>query len=179
MKWVISIWLITAGMGVSYHIVAERKKEIKFFIEMEESLARLAYYMYQWRMPVKEILFHMEQEEKGTLKSFYRNLEKAMEGRQAEDFGELWKEQSNSLWQDRYGVKDRFERETESEIHDVWSEAFRHMPMESEELNRGLHLRMNQIRVHREAVEEKYKGEQKLVFTMGFFVSAFFCLIFL
>jgi hypothetical protein len=33
------------------------------------------------------------------------------------------------------------------------------------------------MKVYREVMEKKYKGEQKLVFAMGIFVSTFFCLI--
>lgn len=179
MKWLLSIWLLTAGIGVSYHVVVERRQKIKFLKEMEQSIGKMAYYMYQWHMPMKEVLFQMAREEKGILKTYYGKLRSALEEHKTEDFGRLWKEQSYSLWQEKCGERNCFGRSFGQEIRDVWAEAFFNMPMEPKAINRELQLRMDQIKIHREALEEKYKGEQKLVFTMGFFVSAFFCLIFL
>ena len=49
--------------------------------------------------------------------------------------------------------------------------------MEPEALNKRLTERAERIADYVLELQEKYKGEQKLVFTMGFFVSAFFCLI--
>ena len=56
MKWAVFIWLLAAGMGVSCSIVTERQKKIRFLKEVEYSLRKLTYYMYQWRMPIKEAL---------------------------------------------------------------------------------------------------------------------------
>ena len=154
MKWLISIWMLTAGMGVSYHVVAERQQKIKFFREMEQSLGQLAYYIYQWRMPMKEILSHMVQEETGVLQSYYRKLVEAMEGNQAENFGRLWKEQSNSLWREKCKARECWGRKSECEIKDVWTEAFTHMPMEPEVLKRELYIRIDRMKEYREAMEE-------------------------
>ena len=65
MKWLITVWLLAAGTGVSYSIVTERKNMLQRLKEMEHSMRRLAYYMYQWRMPVKEAVEHAAKEEQG------------------------------------------------------------------------------------------------------------------
>lgn len=179
MKWAVFIWLLAAGMGVSCSIVTERQKKIRFLKEVEYSLRKLTYYMYQWRMPIKEAIYHMAREEKGSFQSYYINLGEVLEARQAEDFGKLWKEQSKALWKEEMreylslGTEGRYE-----EVRVLWEDAFMNLPMEVEELNRRLLFRMEDMKAHRAELEKKYKGEQKLVFAMGIFVSTFFCLIF-
>ncbi len=170
MKWLVLAWLLAAGMGVSYSVVAERQRRVRFLKEMEHSLEKLAYYMYQWRMPIKEAIFHMVQEEQGEFKKYYAEVGEALEERQAEDFGKLWQEKSRELFGDAAGAY--------GEGQVLWADAFVNLPMDVEELNRRLLLRIDDMKVYREAIEKKYKGEQKLVFTMGIFVSTFFCLIF-
>ena len=170
MKWLVFAWLLAAGMGVSYSVIAERQRKVRFLKEMEHSLGKLAYYMYQWRMPIKEAICRMVQEEKGEFQRYYVEVRDALEERQAEDFGKLWQEKSKNLLKHAARVCDEGQM--------LWTEAFVNLPMDVEELNRRLLFRINDMKVYREALEKKYKGEQKLVFAMGIFVSTFFCLIF-
>ena len=62
MKWLLVIWLLCAGLGFSYSVVLERKKQLTFLGAMEQSLKQVTYYMYQWRMPVEEVIKHMIKE---------------------------------------------------------------------------------------------------------------------
>lgn len=168
MKWFMVIWLLTAGIGFSFSVVTERKKELQFLKEMEHSLARLAYYMYQWRMPVEEAVAHTCEEEKGVLLDFYKSIIFYLKERQTEDLGQLWQEKSKELFQ---------KIKLSEEIKKLWQECFFHIPTEPEALHKRLSLRIEEIEAHRISMQEKYKSEQRLVLTMGFFTSAFLCLI--
>ncbi len=168
MKWFMAIWLVTAGIGFSFSVVAERKKQVQLLKEMEHSLTRLAYYMYQWRMPVEEALKHTSEEEKDILQEFYQGILLALQERQTENLGQLWQEESKRLLQNT---------KFSEEIKRLWQDCFIHIPMEPEELHRKLSLRVEEIEARRISMQEKYKSEQRLVLTMGFFTSAFLCLI--
>ena len=149
------VWLLAAGTGVSYSVVAERRNRLSQLGEMEHSLKRLAYYMYQWRLPIKDAIAYAAKEEKDVLQKFYLGLHETLVQQQTEDFDMLWQEESGK----------------------IWNESFVNIPMEPEALNKRLTERAERIADYVLELQEKYKGEQKLVFTMGFFVSAFFCLI--
>lgn len=180
MKWFVVIWMILAGIGMSYSIVSERQKKVQLWKEMEQSLKKLAYYMGQWRMPVREAIMQVAREERGVLHAFYINLGKILEKQQEEDFGKLWQEQSSGLWKGQIHLQLGGEVECACRnMRTLWTDAFVKIPIEPEALNHSLLLRAEEIEAHRREIEGKYKGERKLVFTMGFFVSAFFCLIFL
>ena len=166
MKWLITVWLLAAGTGVSYSIVTERKNMLQRLKEMEHSMRRLAYYMYQWRMPVKEAVEHAAKEEQGVLREFYMNVQRALAEKQTEDFGVLWQENSRQLG-----------RQLPEKIKKIWSGCFIHFSMEPEGLKKQLEERAEKIADYTRELQEKYKGEQRLVFTMGFFASAFLCLI--
>lgn len=171
MKWLVAVWLLVAGVGVSYSVVAERRNTLHQLGEMEHSLKRLAYYMYQWRMPVKDAVAHVAKEEQEFLHGFYLGIQEKLVKRQTEDFGILWQEESCRMWKRMCPGKRR------EEIRKIWSDCFVHIPMEPEALNKRLTERAEKIADYTMELQEKYKGEQRLVFTMGFFVSAFFCLI--
>ena len=166
-KWIVVVWLLIAGAGVSYSIVAERRKEIRHLKKMEHSLKRLAYYMYHWRMPIREAVEQTAKEEEGVLYSFYEGVKRGLEERKIQDFGTLWKEESSLLWQQK--LPDCIKK--------IWSNGFVHIPMEPEALHRRLTQKADEIAEYTEKLQEKYKGEQRMVFTMGFFVSAFLCLM--
>ena len=166
MKWLVVVWLLTAGVGASYSIVAERKEKLNQLTDMEHSLRRLAYYMYQWRLPIKEVISFAAKEEKELLQTFYVELKEVLEQQKTEDFSVLWRE-----------VGERWFKNVPEEMQILWMESFEHIPTESEALYRHLSERAQRMKDYTKALQEKYKGEQRLVFTMGFFVSAFFCLI--
>lgn len=160
------VWLLAAGTGVSYSVVAERRNRLSQLGEMEHSLKRLAYYMYQWRLPIKDAIAYAAKEEKDVLQKFYLGLHETLVQQQTEDFDMLWQEESGKIW-----------NHIPEEIQRIWNESFVNIPMEPEALNKRLTERAERIADYVLELQEKYKGEQKLVFTMGFFVSAFFCLI--
>ena len=166
MKWFAVAWLLVAGMGMSYCIVSERNKKIHRLTAMEQSLKRLAYYMFQWHLPVKEAIAFTLKEEKEILQVFYTKLQEVLEQQSAEDFSDLWKEQGEKLFEN-----------VPQEMRILWMESFENIPSESEALYSRLLERAQKIREYTQELHQKYKGEQKLVFAMGFFVSAFFCLI--
>jgi hypothetical protein len=159
-------WLLCAGIGVSYSVILERKKQIEILHEMEGDLKKLAYYMCEWRMPIEEAIGKMIKE-KGRFQNFYETIHKKISERFTEDFDKLWQEESEKFFTN---VKTRAARE-------LWEEVFWQMPMESEGFNRYLNAKSTKILEIRKNLEEKYRGEQRLVFSMGFFVSAFLCLI--
>ena len=166
MKWFVVAWLFTAGIGMSYSIAAERNKKIHQLVDMEQSLKRLAYYMFQWHLPVKEAIAFTAKEENEILRVFYNELQESLEQRKSEDFSLLWRE-NGARW---------FENVPE-EIRILWMESFENIPLESETLYRRLSERAQKMKEFTQELQQKYKGEQKIVFTMGVFVSAFLCLI--
>ena len=100
------------------------------------------------------------------MQKFYLGLHETLVQQQTEDFDMLWQEESGKIW-----------NHIPEEIQRIWNESFVNIPMEPEALNKRLTERAERIADYVLELQEKYKGEQKLVFTMGFFVSAFFCLI--
>lgn len=167
MKGLLVIWMLSAGIGFSYSVITERKKQVEFLCNMEHDLKRLAYYMYQWRMPVEEVIGKMIKEE-SRFRIFYEAIHKKLMEKYVDDFGKLWCEEGNKLLA---GVK------LAEDIKTLWYDCFLHMPMEPEAMKQQLFLKSEMLSEKRRALEEKYKGEQRLVLSMGFFVSAFLCLI--
>ena len=168
MKWFVAVWLLCAGLGVSFSVVKERRARITLLKEMEHSLKKLAYYMYQWKMPAEEAFRHVARDEKGGLSHFFQAMHTSLEEKKAENLSVLWQEKS-SLHIDK---KNLLESAWVS-----WQECFFHIPMEPEALNRSLILRAEEIAACRAGLEEKYMGEQKLVLTLGIFTGAFICLV--
>ena len=167
MKGLLIFWLLCAGSGVSYSVITERKHRIDFLREMEHDLKRLAYHMCEWRMPVEEAIDRMVREG-GRFQFFYERIHKKLKEKRVVDFGELWCKESDHLFT---------EMKLPKEIFILWTECFFHIPMEPETVKKQLFLKSQVLSEKRSALEEKYKGEQRLVFSMGFFVSAFLCLI--
>ena len=167
MKVFLVIWLLSAGIGVSYSVISERKKRIEFLGTMERDLKKLAYYMCEWRLPVEEAVGRMIKED-SQFGVFYEAIHKKIRERFIDDFGKLWCEESKSLLT---GVT------LSEEIKILWRDTFSQIPMEPEAVKRQLYLKSEMLSEKRNALEEKYKGEQRLVLSMGFFVSAFLCLI--
>ena len=167
MKWALVIWLLSAGVGLSYSVIAERRRQIVFLKAMEYSLKQLAYYMYQWRMPVEELIKQMIKEEQ-LLKHFYMAIQQKLLEKHVENFGTIWQTESVNMLK-----KERIPENTKV----LWQDLFLHMPLEPEGVHKKLLLKCSELTAKREEIEEKYKSEQRLVFTMGFFTSAFLCLI--
>ncbi len=168
MKWLVAVWLLCAGIGVSFSVVKERKARIKLLKEMEHSLKKLAYYMYQWKMPAEEAFRHVAKEGKGVLSGFFQAIHTSLEEKKAENLSDLWQEKSNLHieW-----------KNLQESAWLSWQDCFFHIPMEPEALNKSVILRAEEIAACRAGLEEKYKGEQKLVLTMGIFIGAFICLV--
>ena len=167
MKVLLAIWLICAGIGASYSVISERKKQVKYLETMEQGYQKLAYYMCQWRMPVEEAIGQMIKENVG-FSDFYKQIHEQIKNRSVNDFGVLWKEESKKLLS---------EVRLPEELKSIWTDCFLHMPLDSEAVKQQFHLKRELLFEKRKALEAKYKGEQRLVFSMGFFVSAFLCLI--
>lgn len=173
MKWVAVIWLFCGGIGVSYSMIKERNMCIRQLTHLEDQLEMIAYYVMQWRMPLQEALQLAAKEEDGFLTQFYTNVIQALQERQKQDFGQIWKEESEKIWQEQEAL-----RQVSKEIKYIWTETFVAMPLQPEAVCKRLIQRKDAIEAYRVKLQETYRKEQKLVFTMGFFVSAFFCLIF-
>ena len=167
MKVLLVIWLLSAGIGVSYSVISERKKRVEFLGTMEQDLKKLAYYMCEWRLPVEEAVGRMLKEG-SRFGVFYEVIHKRIREKYVDNFEKLWCEESKILLS---GVT------LSEEIKILWRETFSHLPMEPEAVKRQLYLKSEMLSEKRRALEEKYKGEQRLVLSMGFFVSAFLCLI--
>lgn len=167
MRGLLVIWLLCGGIGVSYSILSERRKRLELFKSMEEDIKKLAYYMCDWHMPVEEVLGQMGKEE-GPFAAFYIRMQKIIQEKQTEAFGKLWQEESRKM--------PLLATATE-EVRTLWAESFLQMPIEPEALRRRLMQCANNIEKAGGTLEEKYKGEQRLVVSLGFFVSAFLCLI--
>lgn len=167
MKMMLVIWLLSAGVGVSYSVISERKKQVECLNAMYQDLKKLAYYMCDWRMPVEEAIKQMIKEG-GLFGCFYEAIHKKIKGRHVDDFGALWREESKDLLR---GIK------LIEETKMIWRDCFFHMPMEPEAVKRQLYLKSEALVEKKRALEAKYRQEQRLVLSMGFFVSAFLCLI--
>lgn len=167
MKGMIVIWLLCGGIGVSYSILSERRKRLKLFGSMEEAIKKFSYYMCDWHMPVEEVLGQLGKE-KSHFAGFYMLMQKKLQEKQTETFGRLWQEESGKI--------PLLALATE-EVKMLWTECFLQMPPESEALRKKLMQQAECIEKARKTLEEKYKGEQRLVISLGFFVSAFLCLI--
>lgn len=168
MRFIAMLWLVTAGAGCSYAILQERQEKLNLLKEMEYSLEKLAYFMYQWKMPVEEAFHHVAEEEYGMLRVFYQKLTEELDRRKAGNLGVLWKEKSNLIWQNWKLSKN---------LETLWNSLFLHMPMEPERLYTTLRQKTEEIAEVRRELQEKYKGEQKLVWTLGVSASVFLCLI--
>ncbi len=168
MKLVIMLWLMTAGTGVSYAVYEERKNRLKLLNEMEQSLDKLAYFMYQWRMPAEEAFTKILKESFPMLQPFFSQVLEGIQKREVENLGELWL------------IKSKLFLETislEKEIKEIWSACFLNIPMEPEDLQKTIHMKKQSIQTYLESLRDKYKMEQKLVWTLGVCASAFLCLI--
>ncbi len=168
MKWFIAVWLLGTGMGVSFSVVKERNARVVLLKEKEHSLKKLAYYMYQWKMSAEEAFRHVAQEEKGSLQAFYQAMQEALEQRRAENIDTLWQEMSSLYLKEEWFT---------SKSRQIWQTCFQSLPMEPEAVNRKLLLLAEEMAFCRRELEAKYKGEQKLVLTLGVFVGAFLCLV--
>lgn len=173
MKWIAMIWLFCGGIGVSYSTIRERKRCLQQLAHLAYQLEMIAYYVMQWKMPLLEALQLTAKEEHGFLTSFYANMIQELQERKKQDFGNIWKDESEQLWKEQSAL-----RLISEEVKLIWSESFIAMPMQPEAVYKRLIQRKEAIEVYRAKLQETYRQEQKLVFTMGFFVSAFFCLIF-
>lgn len=168
MKWIIMLWLLTAGFGVSYAVYEERTNRIKLLKEMEQSLGKLSYFMHEWRMPLEEALTQLLKESFPMFRSFYESVLEEVLQRKVENIGELWKRKS----------QDYFESTTlQKEIKEMWTDCFINIPMEPEALNNGLLYKREQLKAYLADLQDKYRMEQKLVWTFGLCMSVFLCLI--
>ena len=167
MKWMLVIWLLSAGVGLSYSVIAERRRQLVLLKNMEHSLRQVTYYMHQWRMPVEEVIKKMIKES-DMLQGFYTAMQVKISEKHVDDFGTLWQEESEKLL---------CAEKIPEEIKGLWGNCFVQMPMEPEAVKQRLILKCDELNRKREELEAKYKGEQRLVLTMGFFTSAFLCLI--
>ncbi len=166
-KTVLVIWILAGGAGISYSVITERRNRLLLLKTMEYCLKLTAYYMYDWRMPVEEMIKKVS-EEAGVFTSFYQNVGREISEKNAQNFGEIWKAEGRAFLK---------EKKISEDIKGLWAELFLHMPMEPEGVNKKVLLKYDELRKKRADLEERYKGEQRLVFTMGLFVSAFLCLI--
>lgn len=168
MKVIVMLWLITAGFGVSCAVYEERKDRIKILKEMEQSLGKLAYFMYEWRMPTEEAFLKISKEAFPELNSFFAEVLEGIQRKDVNNLGDLWIVASNKL----------FERVLlENEIQELWRACFLNIPTEPEALQKSIEGKRRELQTYLMALQDKYKVEQKLVWTLGLCVSGFLCLI--
>ena len=170
MKWIIILWLLIAGTGVSYGIYEERNHRIKCLKEMELSLGKLTYFMCEWRMSFEEALHQILRERLPMMRSFYEIVLEDVLKRSSATIGELWYEN---------GMKYLKDIAIQTEMKALWSGCFENIPLEPEALKVGLNHKRNELNAYLEALQDKYKTEQKLVWTLGVCSSAFLCLMIL
>lgn len=168
MKFIMMLWILTAGAGVSYAVYEERNNRIRVLKEMEQSLGKLRYFMYEWRMPFEEALTQILKESFPTFHTFYESVLSEVLKRECVNIGELWGEKSNDFLQ---GVS------LHKQIRELWASCFTNIPMEPEALNNALEYKRAQLQAYLSDLQDKYKTEKKLVWTLGLFTSTFLCLI--
>ena len=170
MKWIIILWLLIAGTGVSYGIYEERNHRIKCLKEMELSLGKLTYFMCEWRMSFEEALHQILRERLPMMRSFYEMVLEDVLKRSSATIGELWYEN---------GMKYLKDIAIQTEMKELWLGCFDNIPLEPEALKVCLNHKRNELNAYLEALQDKYKTEQKLVWTLGVCSSAFLCLMIL
>ena len=170
MKGIIILWLLVAGTGVSYGIYEERNHRIKYLKEMEQSLAKLTYFMCEWRMPFEEALQQVLRERLPMMRSFYEVVLEDVLKRTSATIGDLWYEN---------GMKYLKDIAIQTDIKELWSGCFENIPLEPEALKVGLEHKRNELKAYLQTLQVKYKTEQKLVWTLGVCSSAFLCLMIL
>lgn len=167
MKWAVIIWLFCGGIGVSFSILRERKGKLEMLFALEEALKKLHYYMCERHIPPEEMLRELAREN-GILSDFYKCLQEQLMEKRIEDFGSLWQRESRLLWQ---------KAEPPGEVRALWETCFFHMPTHTDAIGQRLIRTAEEILHKGRALEEKYRSEQRLVVSLGFFLSAFFCLM--
>lgn len=168
MKFIIMLWLLTAGAGVSYAIHEERNNRIKLLKEMEQSLGKLTYYMYEWRMPFEEALAQMLKEPFPIFHIFYEKVLEEVLIRNRGNIDELWHEESRTFLQST---------SIQKEVKELWATCFTNIPIEPDALQKCIEHKREQIQAYLFDLQDKYKVERKLVWTLGLCTSAFLCLI--
>lgn len=168
MKVIVMLWLMTAGVGISYAVYEERKNRIKLLKEMEESLGKLAYFMYEWRMPAEEAFLKMSKEAFPMLQSLFIEVLEGIQKRRVENLGELWNTASNKAFETMM---------LDEEIKELWCDCFLNIPIEPEALQKSIGSKRERLQTYLKELQDKYKVEQKLVWTLGLCVSGFLCLI--
>lgn len=168
MKMICMLWIMTAGVGISYAIYEERQHRLKLLCEMEKSLEKLAYFMYDWRMSTEEAFVKILKEPFPNLMSLFLEILEEIRKREVINLGVLWKQKSSTY----------FETTTlEKDIKETWCDLFLNIPMEPEDLKRSILGKRDHIKSYLGFLQDKYKEEQKLVWTLGLCASAFLCLI--
>lgn len=174
MKWFLVLWLLTAGAGISVHTIKEREERLLFLGQLQQSLSQMAYYMYQWRMPVEEAVGRLcREEEAQKLQDFYAGILQKVLERKKESLGQIWQMECRRL----FGTDRLWKQAEMKQAKRLWCEAFLYIPMEPEALRESLLYRAKEIGRIQSCMEEKYKGEQRLVMALGIFSGAFLCLM--
>ncbi len=167
MKVILSVWIVSAGIGTAYSIVSERSRQIILLKTMEYTMGQLAYYMYQWHLPVEETLKKIIEEE-NQVTSFIKIIYQKICDKESAALGEVWQEKSRSWLKNEKLPED---------MKVLWTGLFLHMPMEPKGVYDKLLLKQEELTGKRKELELKYKNERRLVLAMGFFASTFLCLI--
>jgi len=159
---------MAAGAGVSYAVYEERNNRVRLLKEMEQSLGKLAYYMCEWRMPLEEAFIDILKEPYPMLIPFYKSVLEDVLKRNVENMGELWKRKSEVFLENT---------SLEKAIKELWAGCLCNIPIEPEALKMGFQYKREQLQAYLTDLQDKYKVEQKMVWTLGLCTSAFLCLI--
>ena len=168
MKFIIMLWLLMGGCGISYAVYEERKKRLQLLKEMIQSLEKMAYFMCVWRMPLEEALAQMQNVPLPILHSFYQDILEEVLARREENVGTLWQRKSESFFSFA---------SLSLPIKELWSASFINLGMEPEVIKSNFDYKIAELRVYFTEFEEKYKTEGRLVWTLGVCASLFLCLI--
>ena len=168
MKWIIMIWVVVAGIGVSVSILKERNERLVVLREMQEYLEKLNYYMYHFKMPLEESVRHVSETGNHYFKDFLEEVGQALRSKSAEHVGTLWQEKSQAILQ-----KSKLPKEAER----IWTNLFLDLPGDPEILERHMAAKAEELKQCKDILKVKYMGEQKMVLVLGALAGAFFCLI--
>lgn len=175
-KWCVMLWLVTAGGGISYSMIKERKQQLLELEQMETIICRLAYYMCRWQMTAGEAVDKVCEEQEGIWKQFLEEVCRGMKERSEDSLCTLWQEKTKLVLEKPMKADKTKGRKSRQDFA-LWYGLFVNTPMEPEELNRRLGMEAKKLAHMRGELSQKYKKEQRLIGSLGVFGGAFLCLI--
>ncbi len=160
--------MMVCGLGLSHSIVVERKKIVSILGEWIGLLEQMNYYIGEFKMPLEEVCIQLKKQSRTVYAEFYEAIIEELQRKEELKFSRIWEKCS----------KDLIHRELmPKELLSLWDHVFDIYALDKEKQREEIASKIQGLIKLQKGLEEKYKQEHKLVLSLGFFASAFFCLI--